>query len=326
MANLEVTQYDARRYWVVKIALMNPQTETKAFSAIVKRLDPSATYCSHRPLVGGVSAEIHAVSFKLATGDSEEVVVRRNGAAEWKAHGDDVALFEYELHAALFEAGLPVPEPLLHDATGELLPSPYMVMAMVDGDMIVDLSWLPAAIEQMADFLLHLHAFDISSLNLPARLPRDEDPVAGALTYIPDTDQFAALRTAVENWQVTANKPTLLHGDFWPNNVLWKNQQIAAVIDWEDAAIGTPLVDLACARCEILTMFDTAAMDTFTARYCASTTADLSDLPLWEVYASYAALASMGDWGLSEHEEAHRREATTQFAERAATEVLQRAL
>ena len=43
------------------------------------------------------------------------------------------------------------------------------------------------------------------------------------------------------------NPPALLHGDYWPGNILWKDGRLAAVIDWEDACLGDPLVDLAMA-------------------------------------------------------------------------------
>ena len=80
--------------------------------------------------------------------------------------------------------------------------------------------------------------------------------------------------------------PSLVHGDFWPENVLWQHGQIAAVVDWEDAALGDPLSDLACCQVELLCKYDEAAMDTFTAHYCALAQVDLANLPLWQVYVS----------------------------------------
>jgi aminoglycoside phosphotransferase (APT) family kinase protein len=37
----------------------------------------------------------------------------------------------------------------------------------------------------------------------------------------------------------------LLHGDFWPGNALWRDGALVAILDWEDAAIGDPLADVA---------------------------------------------------------------------------------
>jgi aminoglycoside phosphotransferase (APT) family kinase protein len=36
---------------------------------------------------------------------------------------------------------------------------------------------------------------------------------------------------------------SLLHGDYWPDNTLWRDGRLVCVIDWEDAALGDPLAD-----------------------------------------------------------------------------------
>src|SRR5690606_20855011 len=59
----------------------------------------------------------------------------------------------------------------------------------------------------------------------------------------------------------------LLHGDYWPGNVLWRAGRLAAVIDWEDAALGDPLADLAISRLDLLWIFGPEAMRAFTDRY-----------------------------------------------------------
>ena len=40
--------------------------------------------------------------------------------------------------------------------------------------------------------------------------------------------------------------PTLVHGDYHMGNLLFHGPQVAAVLDWEIAQIGQPLLDLAC--------------------------------------------------------------------------------
>jgi thiamine kinase-like enzyme len=56
------------------------------------------------------------------------------------------------------------------------------------------------------------------------------------------------------------NQAALLHGDFWPGNILWKNGRLTAVIDWEDAALGDPVADFANSRLEILWAYGRKAM------------------------------------------------------------------
>lgn len=120
---------------------------------------------------------------------------------------------------------------------------------------------------------------------------------------------------------------SLLHGDFWPGNVLWRGGPLVAVIDGEDAAFGDPLSDLACARVELLCHYDEQAMDHFSEHYLAGSDVDLTALPLWEVYVSAAALASMAHWGwgLPPEIEARRRRRTEAFFERAGHALLTQA-
>ena len=252
------------------------------------------------------------------------MVVRRHGAADWKIREDDVTATEFALQTALFEAGMPVPEPLLLDVSGSLLPSPFLVMAMVEGTTVVDENHMQEALHQMADFLLHLHSLDIETLGL-TQLPHGEDPVNGALEYIPDTASHAALRAAIASWITSPTETTLLHGDYWPGNILWKDNKLAAVIDWEDAAIGAAVSDLAGCRSEIMVMYGEPAMETFTNRYLAGTAREMSDLPLWEVYAGFAALGTMADWGLGQEIEAVRRERTVLFVNQAARKIIDQA-
>ncbi|HYI01996.1 aminoglycoside phosphotransferase family protein [Hyalangium sp.] len=69
---------------------------------------------------------------------------------------------------------------------------------------------------------------------------------------------------------------SVLHGDFWPGNILWQEDRIAAVIDWEDAAVGDPLSDLACSRVELMCAYGEAAMEAFTAHFLDRAAATLS--------------------------------------------------
>jgi aminoglycoside phosphotransferase (APT) family kinase protein len=78
----------------------------------------------------------------------------------------------------------------------------------------------------------------------------------------------------------------LLHGDFWPGNVLWEDGRLVAVLDWEDAAIGDPLADVANARLELLWAGGAEAKEEFTRRYRSLVPGvDLTDLPHWDRWA-----------------------------------------
>lgn len=302
-----------------------PMTDTdqnNPFAAIAKRIDANTTYVRHWPLTGGVSAQIDAIELALTNGGRRQVVVRRHGAADWKPLDDNVTASEFALQSTLFTLGLPVPEPLMLDVSGTVLPSPYLVMGLVQGTTEVEDGQLTDALHKMVGFLLRLHALDTNTLDLKL-LTSGDDPVQGALQYIPDTPSHAALRSAVTLKKAAPPGNTLLHGDFWPGNIIWRDGEIVAVIDWEDAAIGSAVSDVAGSRSEIMAIYGESALQTFTECYLASSNHDMADLPLWDIYAGYAALGTMADWGLDPSVEALRRARTQLFVDNAAQELLQ---
>ena len=98
--------------------------------------------------------------------------------------------------------------------------------------------------------LLKIHDAPIADLpELPDRL----DPLPEIFDYIPSGASWQGLTDYLDGLSDTEyqGEPKLLHGDFWPENIIWNNNDIAAVLDWEDAAIGDPVSDLACSRLEI---------------------------------------------------------------------------
>jgi aminoglycoside phosphotransferase (APT) family kinase protein len=294
------------------------------FEQAVDAVEPGGRLVGVRALTGGVSADVFAFDIARPGGGARRVVVRRHRAVELKGHGPGVTVKEFHLLAALHRAGLAVPEPLVHVDSGAPT-SAYLVMEWIDGSPELLPADVAGGLDQMAGFLVDLHALDPSTLHVPGLDPI-EDPLAAIAPYLPPTDRgraVAALVAAASAVEVHPARCVVLHGDYWPGNVLWRDGRLASVIDWEDAVLGDPLADLATARVELLCQYGERAMERFTARYHALHEARigplrLDALPRWEVYVSAAALATMGGWGLEPGEEARRRAHTERFFDAAA--------
>jgi aminoglycoside phosphotransferase (APT) family kinase protein len=114
----------------------------------------------------------------------------------------------------------------------------------------------------------------------------------------------------------TLDEPgVLLHGDLWPGNVLWHEGQIAAIVDWEDAAIGDPLRDLAVSRLELLWAYGREELDDFTERYRrARPHVELSALPARDLEAAERLTPQLQNWGVDPETEATMRERAEAFA------------
>jgi aminoglycoside phosphotransferase (APT) family kinase protein len=81
---------------------------------------------------------------------------------------------------------------------------------------------------------------------------------------LPQGAESARLVERLAAYRTGECTPALLHGDFWPGNLLWLDGRRSGVLDWEDAALGAPVSDVACCRAELNAMFDQAASDRFT--------------------------------------------------------------
>ncbi len=267
--------------------------------ALIEAISPGATASRATRLSGGVSAQTFALEVTRRDGAVERWVVRHRPPSS--ARGALSTAEEHALLSALRASGLPVPIPRL------MWPPDTMVMECVEGT-----SALPAhGPLLMADVLARIHAHRGAALEgLPAR----EDPrpvLERALADEGVEDVERALHASA------AGERCLLHGDFWPGNLLWRDGELAAVLDWEDAAVGDPLSDLACARVELEVAAGAAAAATFTERYLSTTGRDPARLAPWDAYVSTSALSSMGSWGLPLEVLEHRRAATRAFLDRA---------
>lgn len=266
------------------------------FARIAGRVVPGARLVRAWALEGGVSAQVHALQLALPDGSERTVVVRRHEALAWKPLPPRVTAEEFALLQAVRAAGLPVPRPLLLDESSHVLPSPYYVMAFVEGSTDVAEEDVPEALRCMAAMLARIHDTPVAGLSLPPR----EDPIRGTIPLLPESPDGARVRAALERRTWRERPVGLCHGDFWPGNLIWRAGTIAAVLDWEDAALGDPLSDLAGARLEVLIKWGPTAMESFTAEYLARRPQDVADLAVWELFVGHAAAASMPSWGLDE--------------------------
>ena len=117
------------------------------------------------------------------------------------------------------------------------------------------------------------------------------------------------------------NPASLVHGDFWPGNLLWQRGALAAVIDWEDARTGDPLSDLGNARFEFFLEHGPEAMAALTDVYRAEVSLDFSGLAYWDLCAALRPCGRIGEWGLEPEEEQQLREGHAAFVAAALNEL-----
>jgi aminoglycoside phosphotransferase (APT) family kinase protein len=169
---------------------------------------------------------------------------------------------------AAMPAEVPVPEVLWFEADPAIVGGPFFVMRRVPGKVVVP--WAPEGREYLAaagtgpvgeqfvEILARIHAIEWRGGAL--------EFLAGEEGGSPDDDasrRAAAMRDMVERHQVEPepilidalcwlehNKPaqqrtTLTHGDYRSGNLIFGEDRINGVLDWEFARIGDPASDLA---------------------------------------------------------------------------------
>lgn len=257
-------------------------------SRLLQRIFPQARLSRAWNLAGGMSAQMTALEGKAPDGSRTRCVLRCPGKAQLS---ENPATIENEycvlqLGQAL---GLPMPAPLLFLPPGAEFSAACLVMEYVEGGLDFSPAHLEDYLFQMAGTLAQIHAATCGKADL-AFLPRRANACPEALTEIAQPADLPSgpIRAALQAFPppTPANPLVLLHGDYWPGNLLWQDGRLQAVIDWEDASLGEPLIDLGIARLEVVWMFGPPVLPLFTQAYTARNPLDFSALPYWDLCAA----------------------------------------
>jgi aminoglycoside phosphotransferase (APT) family kinase protein len=213
------------------------------------------------PLTGGGSCDAFAIDR-----GSARWVLRRAPRHANVASAHDV-LREYRILDAIKDAPVAIARPIVSCADPAVFGAPFFVMERVDGSAIlshIPSEWATApasqgrALEELIDALVAIHAVDWRASGLGdlahtgEYLPHQITRWLAQLASYDGRELPSAIRLA--DWlrsHATADQPSALcHGDYKLDNVLFAPEptpRLAAVIDWEMAGVGDPLVDLAWA-------------------------------------------------------------------------------
>jgi len=244
-------------------------------------------------LAGGSSAHMTALEALLPDGRTKKLIARRPGEGS--------AAREFHTLQVVHRAGIAAPAPLLLDSSGDLFAEPVMLIEFVEGKP----DYAPADpvrfVAQMAEQLAAIHRLRGANPNLahlPQQAVRLTHRLAGRPARLDESLYEGRLRAALAAaWPLPLPaEPALLHGDFWPGNILWRDGRIAGVVDWEDAEIGHPLGDLAIARLDLLWTCGVEAMHDFTRRYQVLTGEALHELPYWDLIAALRPAGRLVEW------------------------------
>ncbi|WP_300574371.1 aminoglycoside phosphotransferase family protein [Phenylobacterium sp.] len=202
---------------------------------------------------------------------------------------------------------LPIPAPVGVGAPGHGYPFPWSICAWIAGETVAAIDGLDHGVlaEDLADFLLALHAIDASEGPAagPHNFHRGGDPAvydgqtrAAVETLAGQIDGAAALalwdEALATRWTAP---PVWIHGDVAPGNLLVRDGRLAAVIDFGTCGVGDPACDLAFAW----TVLNETARETFRQRLALDDAAWLRG-QAWALWKALIVVA--GASGVHTHE------------------------
>lgn len=255
------------------------------------QIDPSYRLESVRQL----SRRAFQLVVSRGQGKTEQLVLLTHGDAD-RQRNPDIARDEFRLLETLTRAGLAVAQPL-HLADDHA--PPFFIAAYIPGSPRYTTDDAPAFCRRLAALLSEIHALSLSQRDW-SYLPQQADRLAEYLDATGAADE--RIRNAMRHvaHRIKPNATVLLHGDFWPGNLLWQGDKLSGIIDWEDAMLGDPLGDLGKSRLEMLWALGEEAMQEYSAYYLAlNPQLKASALPFWDLWGAarlphFATFASDG--------------------------------
>jgi aminoglycoside phosphotransferase (APT) family kinase protein len=293
--------------------------------------DPGLTGGAHgagslrAELIAGGKSNLTYVVHGERHGAPSSWVLRRPPLGHVLATAHDMTR-EYRVISALAPTGVPVPRVYLLCEDPEVIGAPFYVMQRVEGTVYRDKSQTTDMSAQRAralsfalvDVLADLHAVDPAQVGLAdfgrpegfmqRQVARWGKQLAGSRSReVPGID---ALHEALGDAVPVPQRSTILHGDYRLDNAIVDDQdRIAAVLDWEMAALGDPLADVGL-LCVYWTELETMGggvlpsavdgtgrfpgQDDLVERYAQRSGLDLSILP-WYVAFGYFKLAVIAE-------------------------------
>jgi aminoglycoside phosphotransferase (APT) family kinase protein len=280
----------------------NDLPSTESVRALLDIVAPNSAAFTICPLAGSYSNHTHLVEVESADGTRNRIVLRRYAGEK----GAIKALREFNTLALLQHHNVPAPHPLYLDEDGALLGSPGIVTDFVPGQMLLahpeSPEWV-SKIETVAEMLARIHAVPYDECTQQFLMDANQEAVwflkSGTVPpYMAAHPDGAMVWRAVHDLRphLEPVQPVLIHLDYWSGNILWNEEQISAIVDWEEAAYGDPAVDVAYCRMELFLEGMDDAADEFLSIYEAETGQNVVNLGFWELAAAARPMLDLSGW------------------------------
>jgi aminoglycoside phosphotransferase (APT) family kinase protein len=271
---------------------------------VIDAVHPQAVVQSAQRLHGGMPSIIHSIVLHV-NGAESKVVLRQVDNAEWLHEEPDLALHEAESLRLAVQTAVSTPRMLAYDVTGDICGIPAVLMTQLSGTVVLQPPNMESWIDGLAKALAQIHKVeadhfpwtyftyqDLSTLEAPA--------------WSSYTEQWDKVVALVKGPQPKV-KPTFIHRDYHPANVIWENGKVSGVVDWVNACRGPAGIDVGHCRVDLAQLYDVETADAFLKAYMKHASPSFQYEPYWDllslvdilfgpptVYAGWAAFGVKG--------------------------------
>ena len=209
---------------------------------------------------GGASNLTYLVRTASTDGQSRDLILRRPPAGTKAAGAHDMGR-EHGIQAALAPVFPYVATMIGHEPDESVLGSEFYVMEKVPGQILrqdlpepVAPEVADALCQRVLDVLVALHSVDVSAVPELAALGKGEGYVGRQVrgwirrldgSRTDDTGDWSDVLAWIEEHQPADVGQVLIHNDYRLDNIVLDDDLgVRAVLDWELATVGDPLMDL----------------------------------------------------------------------------------
>jgi aminoglycoside phosphotransferase (APT) family kinase protein len=264
--------------------LLRSAPPSRALRWAMSTIGPGARLAHVWALEGGTSSAMHALDILDRRGRTHRLALRRLVRPDWLSEEPQAALREATALDIVRRCPIRTPELVAMDGDGKEAGAPTLLMTRLPGRI----DWHPADLETflrgLAAALPRIHATPLPAE--PGVPPYD--PYELGLTGPPPwASQPQLWLHAIELFHESApsRERLLIHRDYHPGNVLWAHGEIAGVVDWVHASVGSPDADVGHCRVNIADRFGIKAAERFLDLYQAASGRS-GYHPYWDIVAA----------------------------------------
>jgi aminoglycoside phosphotransferase (APT) family kinase protein len=245
---------------------------------VEQTLGRSAEVAGSKRLTGGLTSIVHRLTV-ARNGRREEYVLRWWAPdSEWKQWIARAVPLETAVLRKL--EGSDIPAPRVIDATTDAaLGGPAVLMTRLPGKLHLMPRDRERWLRQMAQMLACIHALALDGKPFESWLDRSQ------LSIPPDASRADVWREAIAlvAEDRAPARTCFLHRDYQHFNMLWSRDRLTGVVDWIEACIGPPEVDVGHCRLNLAVLFSAEVADRFRAIYEAESGSTVD--AWWDVHA-----------------------------------------